>query len=72
MDTTAAMSNANITDARRREEFSDLLQRHCGIVFKVANTYARGNQDRADLTQEIAAQLRAMAQLQEVQRFEQD
>ncbi|MGV8922335.1 MAG: RNA polymerase sigma factor [Thermomonas sp.] len=37
--------------------FSDLLQRHAGIVFKVANTYARGSEDRADLAQEIAAQL---------------
>ncbi|WP_256645421.1 RNA polymerase sigma factor [Thermomonas paludicola] len=37
--------------------FSKLLQQHGGIVFKVANTYARGNEDRADLAQEIAAQL---------------
>ncbi len=37
--------------------FSDLLRRHAGIVFKVANTYARGHDDRADLAQEIAAQL---------------
>lgn len=37
--------------------FSALLQQHGGIVFKVANTYARGNEDRADLAQEIAAQL---------------
>ncbi|MEO6227763.1 MAG: sigma-70 family RNA polymerase sigma factor [Thermomonas sp.] len=37
--------------------FSALLQRHAGIVFKVANTYARGSDDRADLAQEIAAQL---------------
>ncbi|MDQ3160947.1 MAG: sigma-70 family RNA polymerase sigma factor [Pseudomonadota bacterium] len=37
--------------------FSELLKRHAGIVFKVANTYARGAEDRADLAQEIAAQL---------------
>ncbi|MGV8942983.1 RNA polymerase sigma factor [Thermomonas sp.] len=37
--------------------FSELLQRHAGIVFKVANTYARGSDDRADLAQEVAAQL---------------
>ena len=37
--------------------FSDLLQRHAGIVFKVANSYARGSYDCADLAQEIAAQL---------------
>lgn len=43
------------TDARR--EFGELLERHRGIVFKVANTYARDPDDRADLGQEIAAQL---------------
>ncbi|MEO6227777.1 MAG: sigma-70 family RNA polymerase sigma factor [Thermomonas sp.] len=37
--------------------FGELLQQHAGIVFKVANTYARGSDDRADLAQEIAAQL---------------
>ena len=52
MDVTADMT-ATDTDA----VFSDLLQRHAGIVFKVANTYARGSEDRADLAQEIAAQL---------------
>lgn len=43
------------TDARR--EFGDLLERHRGIVFKVANSYATHPEDRADLVQEIAAQL---------------
>ena len=37
--------------------FAGLLQRHRGIVFKVASTYARGAEDREDLAQEIAAQL---------------
>lgn len=37
--------------------FAALLQRHRGIVFKVASTYARGPHDREDLAQEIAAQL---------------
>ena len=37
-------------------QFQALLQRHRGIVFKVANTYARSPEDRADLAQEIAAQ----------------
>ena len=37
--------------------FSELLQRHAGLVFKVANTYARGRDDRDDLAQEITAQL---------------
>jgi RNA polymerase sigma-70 factor (ECF subfamily) len=43
------------TDARG--QFGALLERHRGIVFKVANTYARDAEDRADLAQEIAAQL---------------
>ena len=45
------------TDASAREAFSDLLERHRAIVFKVANTYCRHPDDRADLVQEIAAQL---------------
>jgi RNA polymerase sigma-70 factor (ECF subfamily) len=40
-----------------RQAFGDLLQQHRGIVFKVANAYARDAEDRADLAQEIAAQL---------------
>lgn len=43
--------------ADSRESFGALLERHRGIVFKVANTYAHGADDRADLAQEIAAQL---------------
>lgn len=43
------------TDARR--EFGELLERHRGIVFKVANSYATHPEDRADLAQEIAAQM---------------
>src|SRR4051812_10648125 len=43
------------TDARH--EFGELLERHRGIVFKVANSYAAHPEDRADLAQEIAAQL---------------
>ena len=53
MDTIATAMTAN--DAR--DAFSALLQRHSGIVFKVAGSYARGADDRADLAQEIAAQL---------------
>ena len=52
MDTIAAM-----TATDRQEAFSALLQRHRGIVFKVANTYARLAEDRDDLAQEIAVQL---------------
>ena len=36
--------------------FHELLERHRKIVFKVANTYARLPEDRADLAQEIVAQ----------------
>ncbi len=43
------------TDAEHA--FSEVLDRHRGIVFKVANTYAWQREDRADLVQEIAAQL---------------
>ncbi len=41
----------------RREEFQRLLEAHRRIVFKVANTYARLPDDRAELAQEIATQL---------------
>ena len=41
----------------RQNEFQALLQRHEGIVFKVANTYCWHPDQRADLVQEIAAQL---------------
>ncbi len=40
-----------------RADFAALLERHRGIVFKVANTYGRGPDDRADLAQDIAVQL---------------
>jgi RNA polymerase sigma-70 factor (ECF subfamily) len=51
MQATATMT----TDAGHA--FSEVLDRHRGIVFKVANTYAWQREDRADLVQEIAAQL---------------
>lgn len=38
-------------------EFEAMLQAHRRIVFKVAATYCRHPEDRADLAQEIAAQL---------------
>ena len=43
--------------ADRNTQFRELLERHRGIVFKVANTYCRDPHDRADLAQEIATQL---------------
>jgi len=41
----------------RHREFEALLHSHQGIVLKVANTYCWHREDRADLVQEIAAQL---------------
>jgi len=43
--------------SRAQDEFRELLERHRGIVLKVANTYARTAEDRADLAQEISVQL---------------
>jgi len=40
-----------------RQAFGELLERHRKIVYKVANSYAWHPDDRADLAQEIAAQL---------------
>lgn len=42
---------------RRKKDFETLLQDHRAIIFKVANTYCWRADDRADLAQEIAAQL---------------
>jgi len=49
---TNAMDSAD-----RSRQFHELLERHRKIVFKVANSYSRHPEDRADLTQEIATQL---------------
>jgi RNA polymerase sigma factor (sigma-70 family) len=38
-------------------EFGRLLEQHAGIVRKVAASYSRGPHDRADLMQDIVAQL---------------
>jgi RNA polymerase sigma-70 factor (ECF subfamily) len=38
-------------------QFGALLERHRGIVLKVASTYCRNQADRDDLAQEIAVQL---------------
>ncbi len=40
-----------------RQAFGELLERHRKIVFKIANSYAWTPADRADLAQEISAQL---------------
>ena len=46
-----------MTTNEARDAFGTLLQRNSGIVFKVANSYAQDIDDRAELAQEIAAQL---------------
>ena len=46
---------ADMTDSL--PAFDTLLERHRGIVLKVARTYAHAAEDRADLAQEIAVQL---------------
>jgi RNA polymerase sigma-70 factor (ECF subfamily) len=55
MDTIA--TDMRTLTTHERDDFSERLQRHRGIVFKVANSYARLPADRDDLAQEIAAQL---------------
>lgn len=44
------------TDTAQRR-FAEVLQAHRGLVLKVAGSYTRDAEDRADLAQEIAAQL---------------
>lgn len=55
MDTIATHMRTLSTGAH--EAFSERLQRHRGIVFKVANSYANLPEDRDDLAQDIAVQL---------------
>lgn len=51
MEIAAAMQDS------ARQEFAGLLDRHRGIVFKIAHSYCSHPDDRADLAQEIATQL---------------
>ena len=53
MEMTATMA----ADAASQERFSQMVERHRRIIFKVANTYGHRPEDRDDLAQEIAAQL---------------
>lgn len=53
MEYTATMAR----DTDRQGQFRELIERHRGIVFKVANTYAWQANDREELAQEIATQL---------------
>ncbi len=62
MDSDCAMSatagsECNLMEDHRQQEFEAFLQSHQGIVFKVANTYCWRPEDRADLVQDIMAQL---------------
>lgn len=50
-------AGATMTTAAQREQFEQLLERHRGIVLKIAHAYCRDTEDRRDLAQEIAAQL---------------
>ena len=54
---TTLTSIAAMTTPDARAAFGTLLQQHAGIVFKIAGSYTRSAEDRADLAQEIAAQL---------------
>jgi RNA polymerase sigma-70 factor (ECF subfamily) len=51
------MELADVAPRDAHREFADLLERHRGIVLKVAGSYAANPDDRADLAQDIAAQL---------------
>jgi len=53
---TARAAMGTLDDQAAQAQFRDLLEHHRKIVFKVANTYARAPEDRADLAQEIIAQ----------------
>jgi RNA polymerase sigma-70 factor (ECF subfamily) len=57
-------------DLETREAFGALLERHRGILFKIANSWSRLPEDRADLIQEIAMQLwRAWPQYDPARNF---
>jgi RNA polymerase sigma-70 factor (ECF subfamily) len=45
------------TAPHAEEQFAELLERHRGIVLKVAATYCRNPADREDVAQEIVTQL---------------
>jgi len=41
----------------KSQQFNELVDRHKGILFKVARTYCQNNEDRQDLIQEIRIQV---------------
>jgi RNA polymerase sigma-70 factor (ECF subfamily) len=54
---TSRRESLNNMPDQRQQEFETLLHSHQGIVYKVANTYCWHPEDRADLVQDIVAQL---------------
>ena len=51
------MTATTLAKADAEAQFADLLERHRGIVFKVAGMYCRNPADREDVAQEIVTQL---------------
>lgn len=51
------MTATTLTGVEAEARFAELLERHRGIVFKVAATYCRNAADREDVAQEIVTQL---------------
>ena len=51
------MTATTLTEGDGDARFAELLERHRGIVFKVAGTYCRNPADREDVAQEIVTQL---------------
>ena len=51
------MTANTLTGDDAEARFAELLERHRGIVFKVAATYCRNPADREDVAQEIVTQL---------------
>lgn len=45
------------SDSRNEIFFQEILQKHKGIIFKVANSYCENDENRKDLIQEIIFQL---------------
>jgi RNA polymerase sigma-70 factor (ECF subfamily) len=57
MDQHTVQPTLTMGAADRSRQFAELLERHRGIVLKIAASYSREAHGRADLAQEIAAQL---------------
>jgi RNA polymerase sigma factor (sigma-70 family) len=51
------LTATTLTGVDAEAQFAELLERHRGIVFKVAATYCRNPADREDVAQEIVTQL---------------